>query len=325
VIELNWQDKNVLVTGGAGFIGSNLVERLVHKSASVRVVDNLSRGKLAYLEDVKNDVEFIKGDLTNEDACRKAVEDMDVVFHLAAIVGGINFLLDKEADVYRENSLMDTYMFKAAIDSGVERYLYTSSACTYPREATPPVTEDVAAKGTLDSSYGWAKWAGEIQAIRYAHDYGAKIAIARCFNVYGPNEDFSREKSHVIPALIHKAVDRDNPYIVFGSGEQTRSFIYVDDAVDGMIKMIESYCVADPVNIGTPEMVKIKDLARKILDIVGYDVEITLDRSMPEGVHDRAANNSKAREKIGWVPKIDLEEGLRRTIDWYKEHQDLFE
>lgn len=318
-----YEGKKVLVTGGAGFIGSNLVEALVNVGAHVRVVDSLARGRLEFLADVRDEIEFVKLNLQNFENAKKAVETQEVVFHLAALVGGIDWLLRKQSNIAWINGVMDQNMIRAAVEAGVERFMDTSTACVYGKEAPLPCREENAG-GTYDSMYGRTKHYFEFVLKEYMKDYGIKVAIVRCFNVYGPKESFDRDNSHVIPALIHKAVDKDNPFVVFGTGEQARSFIYVDDVVRGMMDLTERHAKADPVNFGTPESIKIKDLARNILQLTGHNPKIVFDTTKPEGVHDRSADTRKAKQILGWEPTVNLEEGLKRTIDWFKKNRNLF-
>jgi nucleoside-diphosphate-sugar epimerase len=318
-----YEGKNVLVTGGAGFIGSNLVEALVAAGAHVRVADSLARGRLEFLGNVRDNIEFLELNLQEYRHARKAVEKQDIVFHLAALVGGIDWLLRKQSNIAWINAVMDQNLIRAAVEAGVERFMETSTACVYGKEAPLPCKEE-AAGGTYDSMYGRTKHYFEFVLKEYMKDYGIRIAIVRCFNVYGPRESFDRENSHVIPALVHKAVDRDDPFVVFGTGEQARSFIYVDDVVRGMMDITEKYAEADPINFGTPESVKIKDLARKILRLTGHNPRMDFDTTKPEGVHDRCADIMKAKEILGWTPTVDFETGLQRTIEWFKENRELF-
>lgn len=318
-----YEGKNVLVTGGAGFIGSNLVEVLVDAGAHVRVADSLARGRLEFLAGVRDDIEFMKLNLQDFADAKKAVEMQEIVFHLAALVGGIDWLLRKQSNVAWINGVMDQNMIRAAVEAGVERFMDTSTACVYGKEAPLPCKEENAG-GTYDSMYGRTKHYFEFVLKEYMKDYGIKVAIVRCFNVYGPKESFDRDNSHVIPALIHKAVDKDNPFVVFGTGAQARSFIYVDDVVRGMMGLTETHAKADPVNFGTPESVKIKDLASKILQLTGHNPKMVFDTTKPEGVHDRCADNRKAKEILGWEPTVGLEDGLRRTAAWFKKNRNLF-
>lgn len=323
-----WKGSRVLVTGGAGFIGSNLVDGLLQRGAQIRVVDDLSRGKMANLRDCVDKIDLVEGDLADPSVAQKTVKDMDMVFHLAAVIGGVGYITQHPAEICK-NVTINHNVIDACREMEVERALYTSTACIYPEFlqvdlSRSPLKEDDALKGGAqpDSNYGWAKLFGEFQCQAYHQEYGMKMAIVRPFNAYGPRECFEPDRSHVIPALVRKAVLREKPFIVWGSGTQTRAFTYVDDIVEAMILAIEKACDADPINLGTPEYITINELAKSILQLTGYDAEIVLDKTKPEGVHARRADISKANKKLGWRPKIGLEEGLRKTIDWFIENKD---
>ncbi len=318
-----WRNKKVLVTGGAGFIGSHLVERLVAEGAKVRAVDNLENSSLENLEKVKNRIEFIKKDLRILKDCLEASQNQEIVLNLAAKVGGIEFNRKHLGTMFRDNILISTQMLEAARLNDVERFLVVSSACVYPRYCTIPTPEEEGFKDVpepTNEGYGWAKRMAEVQARTYAQEFGMKIAIARPYNTYGPRDHFAPEKSHVIPALIKRVFDGENPLTVWGDGEQSRAFLYVKDLVEGMLKVIEACPVCDPLNLGTVEEIKIKDLVKLIIKLSGKNPRVHFDTSKPSGQPRRNCNNRKAKEKIGFEARISLREGLEKTITWYR-HQ----
>lgn len=322
---MSFREKKVLVTGGAGFIGSHLVDELLRRNAEVRVVDDLSRGNLSNIQHCADKIEFILGDLANREIAEKAAKDIDICFHLAAIVGGVEYMASHSAEICK-NIPINYNVIDACRKMDVERLLYTSTACTYPVDLQieanqPPLKEEDALKygARPDSEYGWVKLLGEIQCEAYHKSYGMKIAIVRPFNPYGPRESFDPHDSHVIPALIRKAVFRENPFIVWGDGGQTRAFTYVEDLVEGMILAVEKATNADPINLGGSDYVSIRELAKLILTLANYDTSIVWDKTKPEGVRARKADMSKARQIIGWRPELTLEQGLRKTIDWFAE------
>jgi nucleoside-diphosphate-sugar epimerase len=317
-----WKDKKVLVTGGSGFIGSHLVEMLLQNDADVRVATHGKRG-LSNLSSCLDKIDIIKGDLTTWEVSKKSVKDMDIVMHLAALVRGVWFMTNHPATIFTPNVLMTTQILEATRLEDVERCLYVSSACAYPLGCKIPISEDEMFKGPPESTYGWAKLLGEIQAQAYASEYGMRIAIVRPFNAYGPRDlGFLDIKSaHVIPALITKAVERQDPFRVWGSGEQTREFVYVTDICRGMLLATEKLATADPVNIGTGKEIKIKKLVKLILRLTGYqNANVVYDTTKPRGIQSRRSNIAKARKLLGYEPKVSLEEGLRKTIDWYISH-----
>lgn len=317
-----WKNKRVLVTGGAGFIGSHVVELLVEKDAKVRVADNLENGNLENLEKVKNKIEFTKSNLHDISDCLGVCKDIDIVLNLAAKVGGIEFNKNHPGTMFRDNILIGANMLEAAKQNNVERFLAVSSACVYPRFCKVPTPESEGFRDAPESTndgYGWAKRMAEFQATAYNREFGMKIAIARPYNTYGPRDHFDLEKSHVIPALIKRIFDGENPLVVWGDGQQTRAFIYVTDTARGLISVIEKYPDADPVNIGTDQEIEIKDLVKMILEMSGAKTEVIFDASRPSGQPRRNSDNSKAMRTMGFRAEIDLRKGLKMTIDWYKE------
>ena len=314
-----YEGKKVLVTGGTGLIGSHLVELLLERGANVRTVVHFR------IPPVKlENVEIVSGDLTKWNACVKAVKDAEYVFHLAAFVGGVGRNVAHPAGMFTPNMLMNTQILDAARLENVDRYLYTSSACIYPGNLEYFV-EDKGWDGPparSNASYGWVKRMGEFQAQAYSEEYGMKTAIVRPTNAYGPRDNFDLETSHVIPALIRKAVERQDPFVIWGTGESTRDLIHAKDIARGMLLALEKYAVADPVNLATGRSIKIKDLAHLILKFSGYEnARLVLDKTSPAGQLVRRVSTAKAKEKIGFVAQISLEEGLKETISWYKAQQ----
>jgi len=315
-----WNGNRVLVTGGAGFIGSHLVNVLLQKGAHVKVADNLSRGRLENLSGILDKIEFSKVDLTKGEECMKVCKDVDSIFHLAASVGGIGFIKKENVEGCTPSVLMNTFMLEAARRNDVKSFLFTSSACVYHEETKTNLMflkEEDAYPACPHTTYGWAKLMGEIQCEAYEKDYGLKTSIVRLFSVYGENENLSPKWSHVIPALIRKAVlYPKEPFTVFGSGDQTRAFLYVKDAIEALLLSMEMCPTADPINVGSDKWIKIRDLAGKIIAISGKKIKIVYDTSKPTGIHGYYANYEKARRVLGWEPKVSLEEGLRNTYRW---------
>jgi len=310
-----YEGKKVLVTGGSGLVGSNLIEVLLKEAADVRTV---TRSRPLQLQ--AEGVEVLKGDLTRMEDCTRAVENVEYVFHLAGVVGGVGKNAAHPALMYTPNILMNTQMLEAAWRADVDRYLFTSSACIYPGNISYFEEErgwDAPPERT-NASYGWVKRMGEFQAQAYAEEYGMKIAIVRPTNAYGPFDNFDLETSHVIPALIRKAAERQDPFVIWGNGESSRDFIHARDIARGMVMALERYPVPDPINLATGRSIKMKDLAHLILKISGYEnARVVFDGTKPLGQLERRVSTAKAEEKIGFVAKIGLEEGLEETIEWY--------
>ena len=313
-----YKDKNVLVTGGNGFIGSFVVERLLKDGANVSIA---SRTQKKFLSHVENDIKFVKCDLLNKNDALNACTDQDFVFHLASRVAGIGYNIEHSGTMMTENSIMSLNMLDAARKSSVERYQYISSTCVYPREASIPTPEGEGMLGDPEPSnlgYGWAKRVGELQAKMHAKEFGMKVSIIRPMNAYGPRDDFDPETSHVIPALIRKIINAKTEVSIWGSGNQTRAFVYVDDVARGMLMTLEKLTIPDPINIGTNEEIKIKDLVSTIVDITERkDLQIKYDTTKPEGQLRKTADTKKAEELIQYKPKYSLEEGSKHTVDWY--------
>lgn len=320
-----WASRRVLVTGGAGFIGSNLVERLLEMGASVRVVDDLSRGSLDNLEGCLEGVQFWQRNLTSKEACVDACCDREVVFHLAARVGGISYYLQRPYEVIAENVLMDILVLQAALECGVQRYLYASSAHVYPGELqqrpdSAPLREEDALPAHPGLSYGWAKLLGEKQ-VEYAvqQEEGMRAAIVRLIGVYGRNQDTDLATASAIPAFVRRAIEypRRKPFIILGSGEETRSYCYVEDVVSAMLLAVErldQHQLLGPLNIGSEERIKINDLAKEVIARSGKDIEIVHDLSHETITWGQALDCSKARQILdGWRPRVSLRQGLRAT------------
>jgi len=309
-----YSGRKVLVTGGTGFIGSNLVEHLLNLGAQVRTI---SRGNKK--NELAKDVEIMQGDLTNLHTCRNAAKGMDYVFHLAAAGGGLVYNMNHPAGTLTPNLLINTNMLEGARLENVERYLFSGSSSVYPPNLDV-LEEEKAWEGNphgSDSFFAWSKRMGELQAKAYADEYGMSIALVRLGNPYGPRDNFDLETSHVIPALISKAVNKVDPFVVFGAGEAVRSFVHVKDVINAMTQVLEVYSKCDPVNIASGESVKIKDLVNVVLELTNYKGELKFDVTKPEGHLLKVMSIKKLQDKVGYKPTITLREGVKDTIEWY--------
>ncbi len=316
-----WENRTVLVTGGAGFIGSHVVEQLVSRQAKVTVLDTLQNGTLKNLINVKENIRFIKGDCMNAKDALKACSGQSVVINVAARVGGIEYNRTHQATMLRDNLLIGTVMIEAARIAKVDRFLAVSSACVYPRECSVPTPESegfLTEPEPTNGGYGWAKRMSEKLAQYYVEEFGMKVGIVRPYNCYGPRDHFDPAVSHVIPALIKRVFDGENPVVVWGSGKQTRAFLYVTDMAEGMISAIENYPTPDPINLGTDDEISIDDLIKKIIAMSGLKIKIKYDKTKPDGSPRRNSDNSKAVEKTGFKAKVSLDAGLQKTIEWYR-------
>lgn len=317
----SWQNRSVLITGGASFIGSHLVDALVSRSARVRVVDDLSSGKLENLREhiAAQRIEFVRADLREPGVAREALRDIQLVIHLAGDHGGRGYV-DLHQAGPSANMFLDGLVFYEARRSGAEKIVFASSGCVYPNFLqTDPnrelfLTEDlVKPPYDADNMYGWAKLMGELTLRAYHREYGIKTASCRFFTVYGPRG----VENHAIIAMIARAFIHQDPFEVWGDGNQVRNWTYVEDIVNGVLRVAEEIDDGTPVNLGTMERVRVIDAVKMILEYTGHRAEIRLRPDMPTGPANRVADNSLAKKLLKWEPKVRFREGLHRTIDWY--------
>jgi GDP-D-mannose 3',5'-epimerase len=309
--------RRVLVTGAGGFIGHHLTKFLVRQGCWVRGVD------LKYPEfEVSAAHEFELLDLRRFDNCLVAMRGIDEVYALAANMGGIGFIESNKAVIVRDNTLINLHTLEAARLHGVERYLYTSSACVYPgyRQNTTdvrPLQEQDAYPADAEDGYGWEKLYTERACRHYREDFGLETRVVRFHNIFGPlgTYDGGREKS---PAAICRkvALAEDGGAIeVWGDGRQTRSYCYIDDCIEGICRLMRSDW-ADPLNLGQDRLISIDELVDLVAAIAGKRLRKVYDPSKPQGVRGRNSDNTRLRKVLGWEPQVSLEEGLRRTYRW---------
>lgn len=313
--------KSVLVTGGAGFIGSHLVDKLVTLGCSVRVADNLSRGALENIVHLLDRIDFMNIDLREYRNCLRATENVDYVFHLASAVGGVQYIRTSHVDNLTPSVSMNVNMPEAARRNDVDRFLFTSSACVY-REGNGELNvfrEQDAFPADPPTTYGWAKVLGEIACRSYHMDYGMKCVAVRIFNAYGENENLDPLWAHVIPSMIRRAIlYPKESFHVFGDGKQERAFLYVKDCVEGLLRAIDRIDDGSPINMGSEDVISIADLAKRVIGLSRKEVEIVFDLSGPRGVNRYCADTTKMRELLDWAPSTSLDEGLERTYVWAK-------
>ena len=316
-----WANRKVLVTGGASFIGSHLVDALVDRGADVRVADNLSSGKLDNIREHLEAglIEFHQVDLRDPGIAQRMMEGVEIVFHLAADHGGRGYV-DLHQAACATNLVLDGLVFMTAHRAGVDKVVYASSGCVYPNflQTDPTeilyLTEDmVGPPYDADNTYGWAKLMGEMTLKAYYKDYGLKSASCRYFTVYGPRG----VENHAVMAMIARAFVGQDPFVVWGTGEQVRNWTYVSDIVRGTILAAEKIDDATAVNLGTMERTRVIDVVREVLRYTGHEAQIELHPEMPTGPYNRVADNSLTKELLGWEPEVAFMDGLHRTIDWY--------
>ncbi len=334
-----YKGKKVFITGGAGFIGSTLADKLIQLGAKTTIGDNLSSGRLTNILRIwkKNNLKYRKtsyGYSTNEEHkfifvnfeqmgdTLKALKNQEIVFHLAANIGGRGYINTHPADCC-EGFSINQNVIKAAHLVGVDRLLFASSACVYPQDLQKNygskylLKEEDAIKNNwvnADKEYGWAKVMGELALNAYNKQYGLKGVSTRYVTAYGPWEN----DTHAIIALIRRAVEKKDPYIVWGSGKQDRDFTFVNDIVSGTLAACEKSTDAQAINLGTGERYTVAEVIRMIFSIEDWKPKkVIFDITKPEGVKTRALDINKAKEEMDWKPQYNLSQGLKETIDWF--------
>jgi nucleoside-diphosphate-sugar epimerase len=317
----SWSKKKVLVTGGASFIGSHLVEALVSRGARVRVVDNLTSGRAQYLDPLieAGRVDLTHADLLDPGVADKVVTGASVVFHLAADHGGRGYV-DLHQSACAMNLALDANVFSACHRVGVEKVVYASSGCVYPNYLqTDPnealfLTEDmVGPPYDADNMYGWAKLMGEMTLRAYVAERGMKGVSCRYFTVYGERG----KEDHAVIAMIARAFIRQTPFEAWGDGQQIRNWTYVGDIVEGTLLAAEKIDDGTAINLGTMERTRVVDAVGEIMAYTGHSAPIRFLPDMPTGPVNRVADNRLARDLLGWEPSVSFVDGLHRTVDWY--------
>lgn len=323
---MKWAGTKVLITGGASFIGSHLADALVECGAIVRVVDDLSSGRLENIQQHlrKQRVEFIKADLREPGIVQRAIKGINLVFHLAADHGGRGYI-DLHQAGPASNLFMDGMVFWEAIRANVEKIVFASSGCVYPKYLQSDTDKDIYLTEDMtelpcdaDNIYGWAKLMGELSLRAYHEEYGLKAGCCRYFTVYGPRG----VENHAVMAMIARAFIKQDPFEVWGDGTQVRNWTYIDDIVRGTMLVAEKIDDATSVNLGTMERVRVIDAVRMTMKFTEHKAKIKFLPHMPTGPLNRVADNKLAKKLLGWEPKVPFQEGLKRTIDWYFSKKD---
>lgn len=309
---LDLTNKRILVTGGAGFLGRQVVAQLHQAGADPNQI-MIPRSK--------------DYNLCTLDACQKVVQDQDIVIHLAAHVGGIGLNLVKPAELFYDNLMMGTQLIESAYRAGVEKFVCVGTICAYPKFTPVPFKEDDLWEGypeETNAPYGVAKKALLVQLQAYRQQYGFNGIYLLPVNLYGPEDNFDPKSSHVIPALIRKVYEAqqrgDKTLPVWGDGSPSREFLYSTDAARGIVMATQLYNEPDPVNLGTNHEVKIKDLVETICELMGFEGEIVWETDKPNGQPRRCLDTTRAKEKFGFMAEVGFKEGLKNTIDWYRQH-----
>jgi UDP-glucose 4-epimerase len=323
---MSWDGERVLVTGGASFIGSHLVEDLVAEGANVRVADDFSSGETENLTAVEDDIEILSGNLQHWEFADEATENIDTVFHLAADHGGRGYISQYPANC-ATNMALDNIVYEAAAKNGVDRICFASSACTYPTDIQQErkrlregmVSFEERGGAYADEVYGWAKLMGERSLQAYNEQYDIDTSAVRIFTAYGPREN----ETHAIVAFMAKAYARQDPFRIWGDGEQTRNFTYVKDITRALRLAAENITDGTPVNAGISRYVTMNEAVEIIFDYLNWEPdEINYMTDKPVGVRHRAADTTRAEELLGWEPQYTVEEGIKNTLNWYVENRD---
>jgi nucleoside-diphosphate-sugar epimerase len=309
--------KKALVCGAGGFIGSHLVKRLKKEGYWVRGVD------LKYPEFSKTEAdEFIKGDLRNLSIVDVCVDGVDEIYQLAADMGGADFIFtgENDSDIMHNSAMVNLNIVDSMKRLGVKKVFYSSSACMYPEDHqleinVPALREDMAYPGNPDSEYGWEKLFSERLFLAYAKNYDFDVRVARFHNIFGPEGTYQGGREKAPAALCRKVIESNGVIEVYGDGKQTRSFLYIDECVEGIRRLMESDCI-EPLNIGSDEVISINDFAQMIIGISEKEVVIK-NIDVPQlGVRGRNSDNTLIKEELGWSPTQPLRVGIKHTYEW---------
>ncbi|PNW55954.1 UNVERIFIED_CONTAM: GDP-fucose synthetase [Euhalothece sp. KZN 001] len=311
---LELQEKRIVVTGGAGFLGRQVIDQLVKAGAQADKI-TMPRSSDCDLRDFSN--------------CQKVSAQQDIIIHLAAHVGGIGLNREKPAELFYDNLMMGTQLIHAAYQAGVEKFVCVGTICAYPKFTPVPFREDDLWNGypeETNAPYGIAKKALLVQLEAYRQQYEFNGIYLLPVNLYGPEDNFNPESSHVIPALIHKVHQAqkkgEKTLPVWGDGSPTREFLYSTDAARGIVMATQHYDEPDPVNLGTNEEVAIKDLVELICELMDFQGEIVWETDKPNGQPRRCLDTQRAKERFGFTAETAFKQGLKNTIDWYRENAD---
>lgn len=324
------KNKKILITGGAGFIGSALAKRLLTKGANVQIIDNLWRGKIENLKPLEKygfniSHNFHLADLTDYSKCLEIIRDADIVYHLADVVAGVDYVFNNELFVFRQNIIINSNVLWACITNKIPNYVYPGTACSFPKklqmaDGISALREEQTYPAEPESSYGWGKLMGEYEAELAKKNNNINVGLLRFHNVYGPGISFEVNRSQAIPSLIRKAIlFPQEKFIVWGNGNQYRDFVYIDDVIDALILIIQKGMNKGLIQIGSEQATSLRKAAEIIVKISEKDIEIIFDTSKPEGDRGRIGICDRAKTILGWQAKVDINSGLKKTYEWIKE------
>ena len=336
-----WNGKRVMVTGGAGFLGSFVTQKLVERGASDILIPRIEYYNLTDRDSIR---QLYADALLAVDTCPAHLRPAElnqkksefnlrpenlVVIHLAAHVGGIGANREHPAEFFYDNLMMGVELLHQGWQNGVGKFTAIGTVCAYPKFTPVPFKEEDLWMGypeETNAPYGLAKKMMLVQSQSYREQYGYNSIFLLPVNLYGPRDNFNLASSHVIPALIRKSIEAqergDREMVAWGDGSPTREFLYVEDAADGLLTATESYNASDPVNLGSGYEISIKDLTEMIIRLTGFEGNLTWDVSKPNGQPRRGLDVSRAKERFGWQAQMPFEEGMRRTIEWFRTNRD---
>lgn len=313
---------NVLVAGGSGFIGSNLITRLSPLGCRIRATLHESPAVPAL-----PGAEYVTADFTRMDDCRRAVDGMDVVFMCAANTSGAAVIASSPLSHVTPNIVMNAQLLDAAYHAGVKKFVFISSSVVYPPSGTRPVREEEAFAGDPPDVYfaaGWMKRSAEVLCRVYAEKIRAPMAtlVVRPSNCYGPRDKFDPSRSHVTAAIVRRVVERQRPLVLWGTGNDIRDLIYIDDFIEGLLRAAAREDQFLAVNIASGEGVSVRRILDTVLRVDGWlDADVQFDDTKPTTVEARVIDVTLARERLGFTATTRLEDGLARTVAWYREHR----
>jgi len=321
MLENFWKDKKVVVTGGAGFLGSFVIAKLKERGATDIFIPTIEDYDLTDRDSIRR--------LFDVTLANKLDASKMVIIHLAAHVGGIGANREHPAEFFYDNLVMGVELMHQAWQRGVGKFVAIGTVCAYPKFTPVPFKEDDLWLGypeETNAPYGLAKKMMLVQAQAYRQQYGFNAIFLLPVNLYGPRDNFNPSSSHVIPALIRKAAEAnekgEQEIVVWGDGSPTREFLYVEDAAEGIVTAAEKYNGADPVNLGSGYEISIKDLAEMICRMTGFQGKLIWDTTKPNGQPRRGLDVSRAKATFGWSAQVPFDEGMRRTIEWFKQNRD---
>lgn len=319
-METFWQNKKVIVTGGAGFLGSFVIAKLKERGATDIFIPRIEDYNLIDPADIKRMYADTLAGIDPKDV---------VIIHLAANVGGIGANMAHPADFFYDNLMMGVELMHQAYKNGAGKFVAIGTVCAYPKFTPVPFKEDDLWNGypeETNAPYGLAKKMMLVQAQAYRQQYGFNAIFLLPVNLYGPRDNFNPKSSHVIPALIRKAIEAtergDKELPIWGDGSPTREFLYVEDAANGIVTAAEKYNGDQPVNLGSGYEISIKDLSEMIAKMTGFTGKLAWQTDKPNGQPRRGLDVSRAKELFGWSAQVPFEEGMKRTIAWFKENRD---